>query len=71
VVELVVTPEQAKLLAEATDSVEVVDGEGNRLDFFARLVLDRDVATASRRAATAQPGRQTAEVLDRLKKSEN
>lgn len=66
-VELVVTPEQAKLLAEANDSVEIVDGNGNRLGFLARPVLDRDVATASQRAEAAQPGRRTAEVLDRLK----
>ena len=70
-VELVVTPEQAKFLAEANDSVEIVDGNGNRLGFFARPVSDRDVATASLRAAATQPGRQTAEVLDRLKKLGN
>jgi hypothetical protein len=65
--ELVVTAEQAKLLAEAQDSVEIVDGQGNRLGFFARPFSDRDVAIANQRAATAQTGRQTTEVLDRLK----
>ena len=52
-VELVVTAEQAKLLAEASDSVEIVDGKGNRLGFFARRFSDREVATASLRAAAA------------------
>lgn len=66
-VELVVTAEQAKLLAEASDSVEIVDGKGNRLGFFARRFSDREVATASLRGAAAVPGRSTAEVLERLK----
>ena len=66
-VELVVTAEQAKLLAEASDSVEIVDGKGNHLGFFARRFSDREVATASLRGAAAVPGRSTAEVLERLK----
>ena len=66
-VELVVTAEQAKLLAEATDSVEIVDGKGNRLGFFARRFSDREVGAAGLRAAAKQPGRPTAEVLERLR----
>lgn len=66
-VELVVTAEQAKLLADAKDSVEIVDSQGNRLGFFARRFSDRDVATAIQRASEAQAGRSTAEVLERLK----
>jgi hypothetical protein len=66
-VELVVTAEQAKLLSEAKGSVEIVDAQGNRLGFFARRFSDRDVASARLRASSGQPGRSTAEVLERLK----
>ena len=65
-VELVVTAEQAKLLAEANESVEIVDGKGNRLGFFARRFSDREIAMAPCRAAEALPGHSTAEVLERL-----
>jgi hypothetical protein len=66
-VELVVTAEQAELLAEAKGSVEIVDGQGNRLGFFARRFSDPEVNSATVRAAVSQPGRSTAEVLERLK----
>jgi hypothetical protein len=66
-VELVVTAEQAKLLAEAKDSVEIVDGKGNRLGFFARQFSGRDVTIAISRVASGHAGRPTAEILERLK----
>ena len=66
-VELVVTAEQAQLLAEAKGSVEIVDGEGNRLGVFARRFSDREITSAAVRAAADQPGRSTIEVLERLK----
>jgi len=65
-VELVVTAEQAKLLSEAIESVEIVDAQGNRLGFFARRFSDREVATARLRAASGQAGSSTGEVLERL-----
>ena len=65
-VELVVTPEQAKLLSEAKDSVEIVDGDGNRLGFFARRFSEHEIATARLRAAGGNAGRTTDEVLGRL-----
>ena len=68
-VELVVTAEQAQLLAEAKGSVEIVDGQGNRLGFFARRFSDREVAAATTRAAEGQPGRPTSDVVARLQSS--
>ena len=65
-VELVVTAEQAKLLSEASDSVEIVDGQGNRLGFFARRFTEKDVAIARLRNAARASGRSTADVLERL-----
>ena len=69
-VELVVNAEQARLLAEAQESVEIVDSQGKRLGFFARPLTDRDIETARARAAAGQPGRSTAEVLERLRASD-
>ena len=66
-VELVITAEQAQFLAEAKDSVEIVDGKGNRLGFFARRFSGHEVTSAAVRAAADQPGRSTSEVLERLK----
>jgi hypothetical protein len=43
-VELVVTAEQAKLLAEAQENVEIVDAKGNRLGFFARRFSANEIA---------------------------
>ena len=66
-VELVVTAEQAKFLAEARDSVEIVDNRGNRLGFFARRFTDQDIALAALRAASGHPGKSTVDVIGRLK----
>lgn len=66
-VELVLSAEQARLLAEARESVELVDAQGNRLGFFARRFSDVDIETARKRAAMNQPGRPTADVLQGLR----
>lgn len=66
-VELVLTAEQARLLAEAQESVELVDAQGNRLGFFARRFSDVDIETALQRAAMNQSGRPTADVLQGLR----
>ncbi len=65
-VELVVTAEQAKLLADAIESVEIVDAQGNRLGFFARRFSGHEVSIAAGRAASGDAGRSTGEVLERL-----
>ncbi len=61
-----VTAEQAKLLAEAKDGVEIVDAQGNRRSFFAQQFSDRDLSSARLRASSGQLGRSTADVLERL-----
>jgi hypothetical protein len=70
-VEMVVTADQAKLLAEARESVEILDAQGNRLGFFARRFSDSDVAIALSRAAQRTSGRSTSEVLERLSSLES
>jgi hypothetical protein len=60
-VELVLSAEQARLLAESQDA------QGNRLGFFARRFSDGDIETARRRAALNKPGRSTADILQGLR----
>ena len=66
VVKLVVNAEQAKVLTEARESVEILDPKGNRLGFFARPFSEHEIELARSRAAAGQPGRSTAAVLERL-----
>ena len=54
-VQIVVTPDQAKVLSEAKDSVEIVDLHGNRLGFFARPFSKPDIVIALARAASNEP----------------
>ncbi|MEX0671554.1 MAG: hypothetical protein WD060_13975 [Pirellulales bacterium] len=66
-VEPVVMAEDAKLLAEARDTVEIVDAEGNRLGLVARRLSHREIETALIRAAAGGSARGTADVLKRMK----
>ena len=66
-VQIVVTADQAKVLSEAKDSVEIVDLHGNRLGFFARPFSKPDIAIALARAASNEPRRTTKQVIERLK----
>jgi hypothetical protein len=66
VVKLVVNAEQAKVLTEARESVEIFDSKGNRLGFFARPFSDHEIDLARSRAAAGQPAQSTAAVLERL-----
>lgn len=65
-VELVLTDEQARLLTEARESVEVIDPQGNRLGFFARRFSDVDIEIARNRANSGQSGTATSILLERL-----
>ncbi len=65
-VQIVVTPDQAKVLTESSDSVEIVDLQGNRLGYFSRCFLEQDVAIARERADSNEPRRTTQQVMERL-----
>lgn len=65
-VQIVVTEDQAKAIAESQERIEIVDTAGNRLGFFARPFTDDDVANARKRAASDEPRRTTEQVIDRL-----
>lgn len=67
---IVVSNEQAKLIVEATEGVEVRDSSGNRLGFVARGFTDEDIAIAKQRVASDEPRYTTAEVLDHIQSLE-
>jgi hypothetical protein len=63
---IVVDDEQAKVIAQAKDRVQIRDRSGNHLGFITHGFTQEDAAIAKARLAT--PGRRysTEEVLDRL-----
>lgn len=63
-----VTPDQAKALVEANESVELVDSQVNRLGYFARSFLAQDIAVT--RAESNEPRHTTEQVLERLRSLE-
>ncbi|MGB8853833.1 MAG: hypothetical protein WCC69_09730 [Pirellulales bacterium] len=69
-IEMVVNADQARLLTEARESVEIIDAQGNRLGFFARRFSDGEVAIALARAAECTQGSSTRKVLERLRSRE-
>ena len=69
-IKIVATEEQAKSMAEARDSVEIVDATGNRLGYFARPFSEDDVQIARERLASNEERRPTKLVIERLKSLE-
>ena len=63
---LVLDDNQAELLSDAGEHVEVVDRRGNVLGRLVRGVTDEDIAIAKQRAASDAPRYTTAEVLEYL-----
>ena len=52
---IVVDDQQAKLISEATESVEIRDQEGRHLGYVAHGFADEDIALAKDRLASDQP----------------
>jgi hypothetical protein len=67
---IVVDDEQAKLIAEATDTVEIRDRQGKHLGYVAHGFTKEDIAIAKQRAASKEPCYTTQEVLDHLRSLE-
>ncbi len=65
-VQIVATPDQVKLFAEASDSVEIIDASGNRIGYFARPFSDDDIRLARVRLASDEPRFTTEQVLEHL-----
>ena len=67
---IVVNDQQAKILTEATECVEIRDGQGRHLGYVAHGFTDEDVAIAKGRLASNEPRYTTQEVLDHLRSLE-
>lgn len=72
-VRLVVTPEQAEVLAHATENVELVDQLGNRLGYLTpagcreEIELQEDLEIARRRLNSGESYVTFDEILERMK----
>ena len=62
-VTLVLNAEQAKVLQEAREAVELIDGVGTRLGIVSRTPSDAEVETALARLGDGREGKTTVEVL--------
>ena len=63
---IVVDDQQATLISEATESVEIRDQEGRRVGYVAHGFTDEDVTLAKDRLASDEPRHTTQQVLDHL-----
>jgi hypothetical protein len=62
-VTLVLNAEQAKVLKDAREAVELIDAVGTRLGIVARPPSDTEVETALARLGDGREGKTTVEVL--------
>jgi len=69
-IQVVVTPDQAKLLSEAQECVEVVDVHGKRLGTVVRPPSDEDVRIAKERLKGNAKRYTTQEVVEHLRSLE-
>ena len=63
---IVVDDEQAQIISEATDGIEVRDRQGNHLGYVAHGFTDEDIAAAKQRLASDERRYTTQEVMDHL-----
>ena len=63
---IVVDDKQAKIIAEAKESIEIRDRHGKHLGYVAHQFTDEDLTIAKQRLSSDQPGFSTREVLDHL-----
>jgi hypothetical protein len=69
--EIVLTDEQAKVVATALKPVQVRDGNGHVLGIINPIWTEEDIADAKRRLASDEPRRTTAQVLEHLRSLED
>lgn len=68
---IVVDEQQARLIAEATESIEIRDLHGRHLGYVAHGFTAEDFSVARQRLASDAPRRTTREVLDHLRSIES
>jgi hypothetical protein len=67
---IVVDDQQAKLISESTDSVEIRDPQGRHLGYVAHGFTDEDIAVAKERRESDEPRYTTRQVLEHLQSLE-
>ena len=67
---IVVDDEQARIISESTESIEIRDRNGKHLGYVAHGFTDEDIAVAKRRMASDEPRHTTQQVLDNLRSRE-
>ena len=68
--QMIVDDQQARLISEATDGVEIRDSRGRHLGYVASGFSEDDLALARQRLASDEPRHTTREVLDHLRSLE-
>ena len=64
--QITVDDEQARIISESTDSIEIRDREGRHLGFVAHGFTDEDIAIAKHRMASNESRYTTQQMLDHL-----
>ena len=67
---IVVDDQQAKVISEATENIEIRDSRGTHLGYVAHGFTDEDIAMAVRRMGSHEPRKTTEEVLAHLRSLE-
>jgi hypothetical protein len=67
---IVVDDRQAKLISEATESIEIRDARGAHLGYVAHGFTDEEIAIAKDRLASDEPRYTTDKVLNHLRSLE-
>ncbi len=63
---IVVDNEQARIILESADSIEIRDRSGKHLGYVAHGFTDEDIATAKQRMGSDEPRYSTEQVLDHI-----
>ncbi len=63
---IVLNDEQARIILESAESIEIRDRSGKHLGYVAHRFTDEDIAIAKERMASDEPRYTTQEVLDRI-----
>lgn len=67
---IVVDDEQARVISESAESIEIRDRNGRHLGYVAHGFTDEDVAIAKQRKESDEPRYTTRQVLDHLRSLE-
>jgi hypothetical protein len=63
---IIVDDEQARIISESAESIEIRDRHGKHLGYIAHGFTDEDIAIAKRRLESDEPRVSTQQVLDHL-----